>query len=259
MTSVTFSMAEVVRFAIVLMRVGGIMVFAPLFSGGSFPSQVRIALTLVATLVLCPALPLEKIPVDMGLAQLVGIGLSECLVGLVLGLVAAFLFAGMQLGGQVISFQLGFSIVNLIDPSSEVEVSVISFLQYNLGLLFFLLINGHHWFFLAVSESFNYLPVGGVHLSGAVAQEIVRLSAQLLVFGLQLAAPVMTVTLVCDVVLGMIGRAAPQVSVLIVGMPLKTLAGFFCMSFSFYFLPRLLGETYTTLFHDLIALLHGLG
>ena len=259
MTTVNFSMAEVVRFAVVLMRVGGIMVFAPWFSSNSFPMQMRLVLTLIATLALCPALPLANIPAYTGLTQILGIGLGECLFGMVLGLAASFLFAGMQLGGQIISFQLGFSIINLIDPNSDVEVSVISFLQENLGLLFFLLINGHHWFFLAVSESFNYLPVGGVRLNGLVVQEIIRLSAQILVFGLQLAAPVLTVTIVCDVVLGMIGRAAPQINILIVGMPLKTLAGFFCMSVSFYFLPRLLGESYTTLFHDLFALLHRMG
>jgi len=59
---------------------------------------------------------------------------------MVLGLAASFLFGAMELGGQIISFQMGFSIINLIDPQSEVEVSVFSFLQYFIGLLFFLLL-----------------------------------------------------------------------------------------------------------------------
>lgn len=259
MATVTFSTAEVVRFAIVLLRVGGIMAFAPIFSSASFPAQMRAAIALIATLALCPALPLVKIPPELGLTQMLGVAMSECLFGIVLGLAASFLFAGMQLAGQIISFQLGFSIVNLIDPQSQVETSVFSFVQYYIGLLFFLLINGHHWFFLAVSDSFNYLPVGGVRLSGPLVQEVIRLSAQVLVFGLQLAAPVMMVTLVCDIVLGMVGRAAPQINILIVGMPLKTLVGFLCMSVSFYFLPHLLGDLYMHLFHDLFALLHRLG
>jgi flagellar biosynthesis protein FliR len=259
LSPLTFSMAEVVRFAVVLFRVGGILVFAPIFSSASFPVQVRVTFALVASLVLCPALPLAKVPAEVGLIQIFGIAASECLFGMLLGLAASFLFAGMQLAGQIISFQLGFSIVNLIDPQSQVETSVFSFIQYYIGLLFFLLIDGHHWFFQAVSESFNYIPIGGVRLSGPVIQELIRLSAQVLVIGLQLAAPVMTVTIVCDVVLGLIARAAPQINIMIVGMPLKILVGFFCMSVSFYFLPHLLGDLYMNMHHDLFALLHRLG
>jgi flagellar biosynthesis protein FliR len=255
----TYTMAEVVRFAIVLFRVGGIMVFAPLFSSRSIPMQVRAAITLLATLALCPALPLAKVPPAVELGQVLNLAMSEVLFGVVLGLAASFLFAAMQLAGQIISFQLGFSIINVIDPTTEVETTVISFLQYYIGLLFFLIVNGHHWFFTAVSDSFQYLPIGGVRLQGPVVVEMIRLSAQVIVFGVQLAGPVITVTVVTDVVLGIISRAAPQINIMIVGMPFKILAGFACMSISFFFLPRLLETWYTSFYHDLMALLHRMG
>jgi len=125
-------------------------------------------------------------------------------------------------------------------------------------LIFFLLINGHHWFFLAVSDSFRYLPVEGVRLHGPVIQEIIRLSSQVLVAGVQIAAPVLAVTIICDVVLGIIGRAAPQIQILIVGMPLKTLVGFTCLSISFYFLPQLLGKLFMQLYQNLFAFMHSM-
>jgi flagellar biosynthetic protein FliR len=254
----TLSMTEVTRFVIVLFRVGGIMAFAPLFSARSVPMQVRAAMTLVATLALCPALPLSSVP-SVDLAAILGLVMTEILFGVVLGLATSFLFAAMQFAGQIISFQLGFSIANLIDPQSEVETSVFSFLQYYIGLLFFLLINGHHWFFTAVGDSFRYLPVGGVRLEGAVVTELIRLSGQMVVFGIQMAGPVLAVTVITDVVLGVIGRAAPQVNILIVGMPFKVLAGFGCMSISFYFLPRLMEIWYTGFYRDLMALLRRMG
>ena len=255
----TLTMAEVTRFAIVLFRVGGIMVFAPLFSARSIPMQVRAAMTLIATLALCPALPLSSVPANVDLGAILGLVTTEMLFGVVLGLATSFIFAAMQFAGQIISFQLGFSIANLIDPQSEVETTVFSFLQYYIGLLFFLLINGHHWFFTAVGESFQYLPVGGIRLGGPVVAELIRLSGQIIVFGIQMAGPVLTVTVITDVVLGVIGRAAPQVNILIVGMPFKVLAGFACMSISFYFLPRLMETWYTGFYRDLIALLHRMG
>ena len=166
------------------------------------------------------------LPSDLSLSTLLGLVMGEVAFGMMLGLVASFIFAGLQLAGQIVSFQLGFSIVNLIDPQSEVETSVFSFLYYYLGILLFLLINGHHWFFLAVSDSFNYLPVQGVTLHAPVIHDLIRLSSQMFVSGLQIAAPVLAVTVITDIVLGILGRAAPQIHILIVGLPLKSLVGF---------------------------------
>jgi flagellar biosynthetic protein FliR len=255
----TLSMAEVTRFAIVFFRVGGIMVFAPVFSARSVPMQVRGVLTLTATFALCPALPLSSVPANLQLGQLLGLATTEVFFGVVLGLATSFLFAAMQFAGQIISFQLGFAVINLIDPTSEVETTVFSFIQYYVGLLFFLIINGHHWFFTAVSDSFQYLPIGGATLQGPVVTEMIRLSGQIITFGIQMAGPVLAVTVITDVVLAIVGRAAPHINVLIVGMPVKILAGFACMSISFYFLPRLLEIWYTDFYRQLMALLHGMG
>jgi len=258
MDPLIISMAEVIRFAVVLFRVSGIIVFAPFFSSYSIPVQIRAAVALVATVALVPSLPLGQVPADMSVVRILTLLIGETMIGLVLGLVSLFIFAGMQLAGQLISFQLGFAIINVIDPQSEVEITVFSFMENYLGLLFFLLINGHHWFFLAVSDSFNYLPVQGIHLRGPLVAEIVRLSSQTLISGLQIAAPVLAVTIIADVIIGIIGRATPQINILIVGMPLKTLVGFACMGISFYFLPRYFGALFGALYRDLFGLLHKL-
>ncbi|HYK88145.1 MAG TPA: flagellar biosynthetic protein FliR [Acidobacteriota bacterium] len=253
-----FSTAEIVRFAIMLFRVGGIMVFAPFYGSASLPSQIRVVATLVFSAALAPSLPLAQIPQSISLFQSLTLLLGEALIGMSLGLVSLFVFAGMQLAGQIISFQLGFAIIHVIDPQSEVETPVFSFLENYLGLLFFLLINGHHWFITAVSNSLNYFPVNGIHLRGPLVAEVVRLSSQSMVCGLQIAAPIIAVTIIADVVVGIIGRAAPQINILIVGMPLKTLVGFSCLGISFYFLPSYLGNVFMALNRDLLGMLHRL-
>jgi flagellar biosynthetic protein FliR len=258
MDPLIFSLKEVVRFGIVLMRIGGIMAFAPLFNSPSIPTQCKVIIVLVSTMALVPSVPLALIPDDFGLATILLCAVSQVLFGMVLGLVASFIFAGLQFAGQIVSFQLGFALVNLIDPMSDVEMPVFSFLLDYLGLIFLLLLGGHHWFFLAVSDSFNYLPITGITLKGPIVHEIIRLSSQILVSGVQIAGPIIAVTVIADVVLGIIGRAAPQINILIVGMPVKTLVGFMCLSFSFYFLPHLLGKLFMQLYQDLFALMRGM-
>ena len=259
MEPIVFGATELVRFALVLVRVGGIVVFAPFFSSPSIPPQVKAVVALTSTVALLPALPADRIPAQFGLGDVALSIAGQALVGLTLGLAASFVFAGLQLAGQIIGFQLGFSIVNVIDPQSQVETSVVSVLENFVGLLLFLICNGHHWFFRAVAESFTYLPVGGVRLEAAVVEQLVRLSSHILVAGLQIAGPVLAVTVIADVILGVIGRAAPQINILIVGMPLKTLVGFACLSFAFYFVPQFLGIQFLELSKALSGLVRALG
>ena len=251
-------MKEVIRFAVVLMRVAGIMAFAPLFNSRSIPMQSKVIIALVSTMALVPSMPMEMIPDDLGLTSLFACALSQVVFGMTLGLAASFIFAGLQFAGQIISFQLGFALINLIDPTSEVEMPVFSFMQDYIGLILFLMLGGHHWFFMAVSDSFTYLPVMGIALKGGIVQEVIRLSGHILVAGVQIAGPIIAVTVIADIVLGIIGRAAPQINILIVGMPLKTLVGFSCLSFSFYFMPHLLGKSFMQLYRDLFALMRAM-
>ena len=256
--SAAFSAAQIMGFAVVLFRVAGIMFFAPFYGSGAFPVQIKAVLALLMALTLAPMMPASQLPADFSFGQIVGIILGETLIGMVLGLTASFIFGGLQLAGQIIGFQLGFSLVNVIDPQTAVETSTVSILNNFIGLTLFLLVNGHHWFFQAVSESLRYLPAGGVHLRGPLVEEVLQLSGQMFVSGLRIAGPVVAVTLIADVVIGIIGRAAPQINILIVGMPVKTLVGLAAMSISFYFLPAYLGELFLQLSQQLTGLVHHL-
>jgi flagellar biosynthetic protein FliR len=253
MAPLFFSTAEIIRFAIVLLRLSGIMMFAPFFSSQSVPMQIRAVFALVAALVLTPSLPFSSVPTELGLSNIASVAAGEILAGVLLGFAASCIFAGFQFAGHIISLQLGFSLINQIDPQTNVEVSVFSFLQNYIGLLLFLLINGHHWFLLAINESFGALPVGGVQFHGSVIQHLIYITGEIFVIGLRIAGPVLIVSIIADVVMAIIGRAAPQIHIVIVSMPLKILVGFGCLSLSFYFLPRYLESVYSTLYKTLFS------
>jgi flagellar biosynthetic protein FliR len=258
MISFSVSPQQMAAFAVVLFRVAGIMVFAPFFNSGAIPAPVKAGISLVAALMLAPLVPAAAVPAAGGLPALLFSVLGEALIGMVLGLAASFVFAALQLAGQVVGFQLGYSIINVIDPQSDVQTSVISILYNFLGLVFFLMIDGHHWFFLAVSGSFAYLPAGGARLHGPLVDEMVRLSSGIFSAGVQIAGPVIAATATADVLMGIIGRVAPQINILVVGLPLKTLVGLGCMSIAFYFFPQFLGRSFLELAQVLAGLLPAL-
>jgi flagellar biosynthesis protein FliR len=254
MAPILFSTAEIIRFVIVLTRISGIMLLAPFFSNQVFPTHVRVAFAMLAAFVMAPSLPLKQIPAALNLGNILVLMAGELFTGLILGFAAMCVFAGLQFAGQLVSFQLGFSLINLIDPQSNVEMPVFSLLQNYIGLLFFLLIDGHHWFLQAVNESFGILAVGGIQMKAPMVEHLIRLTAQILVIGIRIAGPVMAVTVITDVLIGVMGRTAPQINILIVGMPLKILVGFGCISFSFYFLPQYLADVFSALSKTLYSL-----
>jgi flagellar biosynthetic protein FliR len=256
MPAILFSPTEIFHFVIVLLRVSGIVIFAPFFGSASIPYQVRIAFALVTSFLLAPSLPLSAVSTDFGFTDITLIFLSEIMSGIILGLAANLVFAGIQYAGQIISFQLGFSLINLIDPQTNVESPVFSFILNYIGLLLFLLLNGHHWFLKAVYESFQFMPVGGIQLQESMVEYLVHLSSQIFVVGLRLAGPIVAVTIIIDIVIGIIGRAAPQIHILIVGLPLKLLVGFSCLSISLYFIPRYLESVFSSLYKTLFSLVH---
>jgi flagellar biosynthesis protein FliR len=98
--------------------------------------------------------------------------------------------------------------------------------------------------------------MGGIQIHAPLAEQIVRLSAQILSIGIRISGPIIAVTVITDILMGVISRTAPQINILIVGMPLKLLVGFGCMSFSLYFLPRYLEGVYSALSQTLFALVH---
>jgi flagellar biosynthetic protein FliR len=100
------------------------------------------------------------------------------------------------------------------------------------------------------------MPVGGIHIEASLVEQIVGLSSQIFVIGLRIAGPVIVVTIITDIVVGIIGRSAPQLHVLILGLPLKILVGFGCLSFSLYFIPRYLETLFASMYETIFSLVH---
>ena len=255
MTPLTLPIDEVVKFCVLLTRIGGIMVFFPFFSSLNIPVTLRVAFVLGLSALLHPVLaPSLGVPPlhAWSLAWLVA---GELLIGMTIGLISRFLFAAFELAGQLLGFQMGFSMINAIDPQTSVQSTVLSVSQSLVALLIFIGLDSHHWLIRTVCDSFTYLAPLRVQLPGVVADAMVRMAAEMFVLGFRLAAPVLVVLVLTDVVFAIVGRAAPQVQILLVGLPLKSWLGFFLLGTSFYFVPSLMLDYLTTLHVQVEALL----
>ncbi len=243
------------NFFLVFVRIGAMLFSAPLLNGRAVPAMAKIGLGLLLTMLLLPvnSAHLGEVPFQwLPLALLV---VKETGVGVLVGFVANLVFAAMQLAGQFVGIQTGFSVANVLDPLFSQSVSVVDQLYTLVAGLIFLAVDGHHMLILAVQQTLDIVPVGMLQLNEPMMNHMVGLTAGVFVAGLRIILPVLTSLLLADIALGLVSRTVPQMNVFIVGMPLKLFAGFFLMIFTLPAVQALTGSMFKSTFVDLQTLL----
>jgi len=218
-------------------RIGGLMLFAPFFSSGSIPLQVKAALTVALTALLYPVYGAVRLETSaLGWVQVLT---GEAVVGLLLGLTLQFIMEAAQMAGQFLGVQAGFSLVTILDPQTQADTPVISTFNQLLALLIFLELNVHHWLLRGLAASFVYLPPGSVILNLKVTTSLLQAAGAIWLVGLQITAPVVVATLLIDVTLGFLAKSSPQIPILFLGLSIKTVVALTVLSGTLILWPKL--------------------
>src|SRR5262249_38492188 len=143
----------------------------------------------------------------MSISGWMRVAVGEITLGLALGLCLQFVFEGAQLAGQMAGFQFSFSLVNVIDPQSNVDTPVLSSFYQIVALLLFLQFNVHHWILRGIAKSFSYAPVGSVVMSTGVMKELFRAAGGMWLVGMQIAMPILLATMLLDITVGFLSKA----------------------------------------------------
>jgi flagellar biosynthesis protein FliR len=219
-------------------RVSGLMIFTPFLSGAAISMRVKTGLAVALTALLYPVYrPVAHLPAPV---ELVGIVAGEFAVGLLLGLTMQFVMDGVQLSGQILGVQMGFSLVNIIDPQTQVDTPVLSIFHEFITLLLFLQMNVHHWLLRGLARSFTYLPAGSFTRTLSSTGLLLQAAGGVFLVGVQMAAPVLVATLLADIMLGFLGKASPNLPVLFLGLSVKSLLGLVVMAATVAAWPGLL-------------------
>jgi flagellar biosynthetic protein FliR len=241
-------------FLLVFIRASAMLAAMPMFSDRSVPVRVRIGLGLLLGLILTPVLPAQSLGGEHWLVY-VGYALREAMVGLLLGFVAKTLFWGVQFAGQVISFQMGFALANVLDPDSRQQVPLISRFKYLVALMFLLVLDGHYMFLAAFKRSFDLIPVGQATVSGPLGEYLIRVTSGVFVVGVKIGAPVMIGLLLTNVAMALMARTVPQMNIFIVAFPIGIAVGFFILIIGIPAFFKIFGSFLGQLERDLILLL----
>jgi flagellar biosynthetic protein FliR len=219
-------LTPVLRFALLLVRPGMVVMLSPGLGGRQIPAMAKIALTVMAAVALMPTV---QLPETVG-SNLVLIILREAAVGLSLAFVLQVLIAGAEFAGHLSSYQIGFSYGATIDPISGVRSTMLVSLYGMLATLVFLGVNGHHALLRALAASYDGVPIGVVQVDASLVAAVRDMLAMVFTVGLRLAAPVLIVLLIVELAIGLISRAAPTLSFMVIGYPIRIVVGLFLVA-----------------------------
>ena len=252
---VNFGAEKIQLFVLLTMRTGGIMLTAPVFSHRSIPRRIVISMTLGLSVVLLPIFLETALPQTTGLIDLILLCLKEIFVGVLIGLVFGIIFLGVRLAGSIVGYQIGFAMVNVVDPNSSIQVSILGEFWFLVATLIFLAIDGHHLIISGLVDSFRIIPLGMATPAGGVGEWFLKYTSFVFVLGLKFAAPVIMTILLIEVAMGILARTMPQMNIFIVGFPLKIFIGLLMIGISLPVFAYLLQKICDNLDNELAYLM----
>ncbi len=212
-------------YLLVLMRVVIVLFLLPIFSTKIFPTLTKVAFAMVLSLLLYSVVQIDVTRFPMNAIDTGRLIIMELMIGLTLGLCIRFFFAIVQFAGQIVGFQMGFAMINVVDPQTGSNVSIMDQLGYWVCVLVFLTMNGHHIMFLSMIDSFSVVPIGFFMLQKVMVVKMLSLGADVFVLGIKIGAPIIAALVLTSCAFGLVARFSPQMNVMIVAFPLKILVG----------------------------------
>ncbi len=199
----------------------------PAFGGPHLPGRIRVAIGMALSFLCLPVLAHSE---PTGGAVLWGLLLArEVMVGIVMGFVGACMFRAAEAAGYLTDILRGASMSDALSPMGAGKSSPLGALMLLLSIVVFFEIGGPVHLTAALVRSYEAIPfavpVGFGGRPNTMAMVAIAASAKLIEAAVGLCAPAIVALLLADIVLGMVGRAVPQIPLYFVGMPLKALLG----------------------------------
>ncbi|MGB7606540.1 MAG: flagellar biosynthetic protein FliR [Lutisporaceae bacterium] len=207
-------------FILVLVRMSSLFVITPVFGSRNVPGYLKIAFAFFCSIILTTLL--KDVTVEyVNLYGYAGLILKELAIGVILGYTSNLVFSALYVAGQIIDTQIGFGMVNVLDPMHDTQVPLTGNFMYIISLVFFLMINGHHILLTALFKSYNVLPINSFAFNDVLFNNLLNVFFETFAIGFKISIPILAASLLTEVALGILAKTVPQMNVFVVGMPLK--------------------------------------
>lgn len=214
---------------LVAVRIGGLMIYGPVFGSSVVPVRVKVLLTFVIAVAVYPVLAATVLPaagaVELALWSLAPLVAAELLVGLTIGFLASLPLMAVQTGGLVMGQQMGLGFASFYNPAIDDEADVVGQMLFLMALAGFLVIGGHEAMLVAVLRSFEHVPAGVFVADTDLLGLVAGLLGSAFELALRIAAPLLALIFLESAAMGLVAKTVPQLNILSLGFPVRILAG----------------------------------
>lgn len=216
---------NVFNFLLVFARLSVVFLLMPGISAAYVPVRIRLLFAVLVTMLVLPLVQSTLPPQPGEAAALVGLVVSEAIIGGFLGAVVQIIMAALELAGQMISTATGMANAMVDDPVTEEQSAIIIGLL-NLAAVAIIFITGvHHFLLMAMVDSYNLFVPGAPLFALDMLNMVARVLDDAFYMGIRLAAPFLVFEMVFQISSGILARLSPQLNVFFVVLPLQIILG----------------------------------
>lgn len=241
-------------FLLALMRSGAWLMITPPFGTKMVPVQVKVGFAAALSMLLAPKLAAQAVPLDPG--SLISAGVLQIAAGLLLGFLALLLFSAVQAAGGLIDLMSGLTLANTFDPFSHTSASVFGRFYNLLAITLLFAINGHVLLVRGFVTSVDAAPLTQLNVD-TIGRIFTHDFGMFFIAAVEISLPLLAALFLADVALALLSRAAPQMNVFVVGMPLKVLLAITLAGLALPLLPNAVSGLLHTILLDGKHLLGG--
>ena len=233
---VDFTLQQLEFFLAILMRIAGFIYTAPFYGLKNVPVRVKVGLSVLISIILFNVLPYEPLEYTgvIGFALLIA---GETLAGVVLGFLANIIYQILAFSGQLLDLEVGFSMVNEMDPVTSAQVTVSGNFYSYAVMLMLMITYMHHYLIEALIDTYQVIPLGRVSFNPLIYSVAAGYMTEYFILAFRIILPVFAAMLIVNTILAILAKVAPQMSLFVIGVQLKVLIGLAVMIIMIKMLP----------------------
>ncbi len=223
-----FTLQDIDKMLLVLVRVSAIIMVAPLFSQSTIPRRIKLFLSFFLSLIVMNLVDYTAVSYDGMLGYSILI-VEEGITGLLIGLGSSLCLYILSFSGHMIDMEIGFAMAMEMDPTTQVQTTITATFFTAIFMLMFLASDMHYFVIDALYDSYKLIPIGGTQINPSLYQIFMKYITDYFVIGFRIILPVFACILVLNVVLGILAKVAPQMNMFVIGMQAKVFTGLFLL------------------------------
>lgn len=216
-------------FGLILLRMIAFVISSAVLGSPNISASLKLLLSIVLCVLIYPTV--HVVPADLASVtdNLILLSARELMIGVTLGFLTRLFFFTIGMTGELVSISIGLGAAQIFNPLMGNNSNTIEQFYNTLATLIFFAINGHHLLISGIAQSYELIPLAQMKLSVGPYAEITTFAQDMMLMGIKMCAPILAAILVTNLAMGVLGKAVPQINVLVTSLPVTLMLGFVLM------------------------------